>query len=59
MVNAMNTRGNSSVVKFGGYDQNALKAGTSLTVLRTKNEKGYTLIASEFFYGTSNLLTGV
>ena len=51
MVNAMNVRGNSSVIKFGGYDQNALAEGTTLTVLRTKSEKSYTLIASEFHYG--------
>ena len=58
MVNAMNVRGNSSVVKFGGYDQNALKAGTSLTVLRTKDEKGYILSASSFTYDTTSLLSG-
>lgn len=59
MVNAMNVRGNSSVVKFGGYDQNALKAGTSLTVLRTKDEKGYILKASEFKYDSTSLISGI
>ena len=61
MVNAMNKRGDSSVVKFGGWDQNALADGSSLTVLRTKDETSYTLIASKFFYGTHDLLpnTGV
>lgn len=59
MVNAMNTRGNSSVIKFGGYDESALQAGSSLVVLRTKSEKSFTLIAAEFYYGAVNLLSGV
>ena len=59
MVNAMNVRGNSSVIKFGGYDENALADGNTLTVLRTKNEKSFTLLASDFYYGDTSLLTGV
>ena len=59
MVNAMNTRGNSSIIKFGGWDLDALDPGTSLTVLKTANEKSWTLIASEFMYNNKSLLTGV
>jgi hypothetical protein len=60
MVNAMNNRGNSSVIKFGGYDMNALKAEvTDLTVLRTKDASSYSLTASVFDYGSNSLLSGV
>ena len=59
MVNAMNQRGNSSVIKFGGWDQSALKPGTQLTVLKTKDEKSWTLSASEFLYNGTSLITGI
>jgi len=59
MVNAMNQRGNSSIIKFGGWDQSALKPGSSLTVLKTKDEKSWTLSASEFLYNGTNLITGI
>ena len=56
MVNAMNTRGNHSVIKFGGWDLNALEAGSQLTVLKTQDEKSWTLTASKFMYGDESLL---
>jgi hypothetical protein len=56
MVNAMNTRGNSSVIKFGGYDSSAILSGAPLVVLRTINEKSFTLVASEFFFNDVSLL---
>ena len=59
MVNAMNTRGNSSVIKFGGWDLEALTPGTSLTVLKTENEKSWTLKSSLFSYNGTNLFTSV
>jgi len=57
MVNAMNTRGNSSVIKFGGWDSDSLNPGTSLTVLKTVDEKSWTLVASEFTYNNTSVFT--
>jgi hypothetical protein len=59
MVNAMPTPGNSSVVKFGGYDMNALVTNEKYTVLRSKDKTNFNVKSNTFNYGTENLLNGV
>jgi len=34
-----NSRDNKSLIKFGGYDEEGLKANTHLTILRTEDAK--------------------
>ena len=37
MVNMLNDHGNSSIVKFGSWDENALKSGEPLNLFKTKS----------------------
>ena len=39
-----------------GWDLNALEAGSQLTVLKTQDEKSWTLTASKFMYNNTSLL---
>ena len=59
MINSLNSSGNSSVIKFGGWDIGSLTPGNSLQVLRTKNEKSWTLLAGNIMYNKTLVLTGV
>lgn len=50
MVNMLNDHGNSSIVKFGSWDTDAIDTTTyPLWIFPTKSEKDWTLVAPEIF----------
>ena len=48
MINAQNTHGNSSVVKWGSWDQNAIMPGEQLVLQQTLG-LNWTLMAKNFY----------
>ena len=54
----MNTPGNSSIVKWGSYDINAIDTKSELVMLRTVGAS-WTLSASEIYLNGNNTLTNI
>lgn len=51
MVNFGNSKGNSSVIKFGSWDPDTLKDSTELKMLKTVKDSGWLLKASIYIVG--------
>lgn len=58
MINAANSHGNSSVVKWGSWDQSAIASGSTLELQQTLGAN-WTLQASNFFLNGIQYLTTV